>query len=108
MKKSQSQLSTERLAAENAVLLLEVVDNLLRRIDPSTTPEPDPRRPLQIATVHVRSAMSLLTAALTGEEAPPPSGLFRYLARVFGEQFLACKKYEDELANSNPPDISVN
>ena len=84
MKKSDSLLSVERVEAENAALLLEVVDSILTRLDPSVADVPDPHHPVQIANTHVRLAMGFLAAALTGEEAPPPSGLFRYLARIFG------------------------
>ena len=112
MKKSDSQLSAERLGAENAVLLLEVVESILRRIDPApAATEPDQGRPVQLAYAHVRLAMGCLTAALTGEEAGPPSSLFLYLARVFGEQFALCRKHEDEdrgESNGNPPTASVH
>ena len=95
MKKSDSQLMAERLGVENAALLLQVVDSILRKIDPALATEPDPERPVQVASANVRLAMSCLTAALTGEETP--SSLFNYLARSFEGQALACKKYEDEL-----------
>lgn len=106
MKKPDSQLSEERLEAENAALLLEVVDSILKRLDPSAVAEPDPQHPLQIANAHVRLAMACLTAALTGEDSPPPSSLFGYLARIFREQALTCRGYEDEIEekkNGNPP-----
>ena len=108
--KSDSELAADRLAAENAVLLLEVVDSTLRRIDPPTSDEPDRRHPVQMAGAYVRLAMGSLAAALTGGDTTP-SGLFDYISRVFGAQSVACRKHEDEdkgKSNGDLPDVSVN
>ena len=93
--KSDSQLKAERLGAENAVLLLDVVDSILRRIDPPTTNVARPATPCTIvAYAHVRIGnLVAVTAALTGKETP--SSLYSYLARVFEEQSAACQKFED-------------
>ena len=104
-KESDSQLLAARMEAENAALLLQVVDRILGRIDLSTTLESDPQHPVRIACTHVRLALAYLTDALTGEDTP--SSLFGYLARIFSEQSKMCKQYEDKLdqksnGNSGP------